>query len=160
MALLQNDYNEQASPMTEGVAEIRINIHMWAMKAPWVAMVHDDYQRIKLDPPYPSVGLPRDTAMSIRECPPHYPIVHPLNMVGCRPTQWLSKQLCLQDPITQYAPVHNQSCSPGLVDRSSIGIGGGYHLWMSEQENRPLSSFPSSPLSPSCPALSHIESQI
>jgi hypothetical protein len=28
--------------------------HMWATKAPRVAIVHDDYQRVKLGSPYPS----------------------------------------------------------------------------------------------------------
>jgi hypothetical protein len=58
--------DKQASPIFDGVMEIRINIqpckgnnlktrHTWAMKAPQVATVHDDYQRVEPDPPYPSV---------------------------------------------------------------------------------------------------------
>jgi hypothetical protein len=56
---------EQASPISEGVAETQISIqlarenmttqHTWARRAPRVATVHDDYQRVKPGPPYPSV---------------------------------------------------------------------------------------------------------
>jgi hypothetical protein len=38
------------------------------MKAPQVATVHDDYQRVEPDPPYPSAGLPHDTSMGIHGC--------------------------------------------------------------------------------------------
>jgi hypothetical protein len=85
MALLRNDNNEQASPISEGVVEIQINItlqgnnlstrHTWATQAPRVATIHDDYQRVKSGPPYPSAGLPRDTSLGIRGWPPHYPNV-------------------------------------------------------------------------------------
>jgi hypothetical protein len=102
-----------------------------------VATVHEP------GPPYSRAGPPHDTSTSIRGWPPHYTIVHPLSMVGCRPTQQLSNLLSLWDPIILYVSVHSQSCSPRVDDRSSINTGGGYHLRSSEHENRPLSTFPS-----------------
>jgi hypothetical protein len=69
------------------------------MKTPRVATMHGDYQRVESVLPYPSAGLPRDTVMGIRGWPPQYPIVHSLRMVGCHPTQRLSKLLSLWDPI-------------------------------------------------------------
>jgi hypothetical protein len=96
MALLRNDNNKQASLISEGVAEIWINItlqannltiwHMWATQAPLMAIVHDDYKKVEPDPPYPSASLPRDTSPGIRGCPLHYPKV-------TREVQWGVVQL-------------------------------------------------------------------
>jgi hypothetical protein len=115
----------------------------WVTQTPWVATVHDDYQRVKPGPPYPSACLPRDTSTGIRGWPPHYPNVHPLSMVGCRPTLRSLKLLSLWDTIILYASVHNQSCSPGSDDRSSIDTDRGYHL-------RPNIKTHHSPPFPSC----------
>jgi hypothetical protein len=70
---------------SEGVMEIRINItlqgnklttrHMWFTQTPWVTIVHDNYQRVKPGPQYPSAGLPRDTLTGICGWLPHYPKV-------------------------------------------------------------------------------------
>jgi hypothetical protein len=48
-------------------------------------------------------------------------------------------------------------CNGAQLTRSLIDTGGGYHLWISKYENRPLSLLPIwySPVSPSCPARSH-----
>jgi hypothetical protein len=58
MTLLRNDSNEQASPISEGVVKIRINItfqdnnlttwHTWATHAPRVTTFRDDYQRVRI----------------------------------------------------------------------------------------------------------------
>jgi hypothetical protein len=63
MTLLRNDNSEQASQISEGVMEIRINItlqgnslttrHMWATQAPRVATFRDDYQRVGPGPTSP-----------------------------------------------------------------------------------------------------------
>jgi hypothetical protein len=55
--------------------------------------------------------------------------------------------------------VINACCNGAQLMQSLIDTGGGYHLRNSEYENRPLSLLPIrySPLSPSCPARSHIE---
>jgi hypothetical protein len=37
-------------------------------------IVHENYQRVELDPPYPSARLPRDTLTGIRGWPMHYPL--------------------------------------------------------------------------------------
>jgi hypothetical protein len=73
--------------------------HTWVTKAPRMIIVHDDYQRVEPGSAYPSAGLPRDISTGIRGWPPHYPSVHPLSTVGCRPTQRPSKLLSLRDPI-------------------------------------------------------------
>jgi hypothetical protein len=82
MDFLRNDSSEQASPISEGVVKIWINItlqdnnltirHTWATQAPRVTTVHDDNQRVEPDPSYPSAGLPRDTSSGIRGWLPHY----------------------------------------------------------------------------------------
>jgi hypothetical protein len=102
-------HSNQASPISKGITEIRINIHLASdkphsmthvsLKTPRVATVHDDYQRVESGPPYPSEGLPCDTSTGIHGCPPHYPSIHLLSMVGCRPTQQPSKLLSLRDSI-------------------------------------------------------------
>jgi hypothetical protein len=88
---------EQASPISKGVTEIRISIHLtrdkpnnmthMSLKTPRVAMVHDNDQRVKTGPPYPSARLPRDTTLgAIRGWPMHYPFYHPRGMVGYHST--------------------------------------------------------------------------
>jgi hypothetical protein len=57
MTLLQNDSSEQASPISEGVTDIWIDItlqgnnlttwHTWATQAPRVATIRNDYQRVE-----------------------------------------------------------------------------------------------------------------
>jgi hypothetical protein len=37
--------------------------HM-SLKTPQVAIVHDDYQRVKLGPPHPSAHLPHDMSLA------------------------------------------------------------------------------------------------
>jgi hypothetical protein len=46
--------------------------HSRVMKAQQVEIVHDDYQRIRPGPPYPSAHLPRDTLTGIRGWLMHY----------------------------------------------------------------------------------------
>jgi hypothetical protein len=57
-------------PYPRVIVETRVNFtpckgnnlttwHMWARRAPWVATIHDDYQRVKPGPPYPSARLQR-----------------------------------------------------------------------------------------------------
>jgi hypothetical protein len=89
--------SKQASPISEGVAEIRIKIHLArdkpdktthvSPKTSRVAIVHNDDQRVEPGPPYPSARLPRDTTIgTIRGWPMHYPFYHPRDMVGYHPT--------------------------------------------------------------------------
>jgi hypothetical protein len=71
--------------MFESIVVIRINCkprkdnhlttrHSRVMRTPRVATVHYDYQRVKLDPPYPSACPPHDTLMGICGWPTHYPL--------------------------------------------------------------------------------------
>jgi hypothetical protein len=57
-------HSEQASPISEGVAEIQINVqhckrnnlttrHMWVTKAPRVVTIRNDYQRVGPGPTSP-----------------------------------------------------------------------------------------------------------
>jgi hypothetical protein len=50
--------------------------HTWFTKTPQVTIVHDDYQGIEPNPLHPSACLSRDTSMSIRGWPVHYPGIH------------------------------------------------------------------------------------
>jgi hypothetical protein len=102
-------------------------------------MFHDDYQRVELGLPYPSVGLPRDTSPGIRGWPLHYP------NVTCE-VQWGVVQL--SDCQSYYVcGIHiNPICIStqlNIVHRGQM-IGpqsthaGGYYLRSSEYENIPL----------------------
>jgi hypothetical protein len=90
------EHSEQASPISEGVAEIQINItlqginlntwHMWATKATWVATFRDDYQRVEPGPPDPSAVFHMKTSTGSLWVPEHYPNVN-------REVQWGVDQL-------------------------------------------------------------------
>jgi hypothetical protein len=148
-------HSEQASPISEGVMEIRINItlqgitlttrHTWTTKAWRVTTFRYDYQRVEPGPPYPSAVFHVKTlsgspwvARILSQC-------HPWSTVGCHPTQWPSKLLNLQDPINPVcaSTQHNACCNRAQPTRSLIDTGGGYHLRCFEYENKPLSTFPS-----------------
>jgi hypothetical protein len=140
--------------VTEGVVEIWINIHL-AREIHWWHDTCEPHRHHEWQPfvmtikesgcvvSHPSAYLPCDTWTSIRGWPTPYPIVYPLSDVRYRWSWQLSKLLSLQDPIIFYASVHNQSCSPGPDDQSSIDTDGDYHLQSSKHENRPLLTFPS-----------------
>jgi hypothetical protein len=131
------EHREQASPISEGVTEIRITItlqginlatwHTWATKATRVATFHDDYQRVEPDLPYPSAIFHAKTstgnlwvAQTLSQC-------HPWSTVGCHPTQWPSTLLSLWDPINPIctSTQHNTCCNRAQPMRSLIDIGGG-----------------------------------
>jgi hypothetical protein len=63
------------SRISEGVIEIRILYNLATVKLDSMTLE-----------PYPSAVLPCNTLTGIRRWPPHYPSIHPLSMVGCRPT--------------------------------------------------------------------------
>jgi hypothetical protein len=117
--------------------------HTWVTKATRVTTFHDNYQRVELGSPYPSVIFHAKISIGSSWVARILSQYHPWSTVGCRLTHQLSKLLSLRDPWILYAPVHNQSCSSGSDGRSSINSGGGYHLQSSEYENIPLSIFPS-----------------
>jgi hypothetical protein len=146
-------HNEQASPIFEGVTEIWINItlqginlatwHMWTTKASRVVTFHDDYQRVELGPPYPSVifhvKASSDSpwvAQTLSQC-------HLWSTVGCHLTQRSSKLLSLWYPINPVCASTqvNSCCNRAQPTRSLTDTGGGYHLRCSEYENIPLSTF-------------------
>jgi hypothetical protein len=161
---------EQASPIFEGVMEIRVDIqsckgknlitrHTWATKAPRVTTVHNDFRRVELDPPYTSAHLPRDTSTGIHSWPPHYPFYHLLSMVGYRPTQRPSRLLNLWDPKILYALVHNQSLFIQTQStRALTDTGGAYNLGALNfrSDHSPFLPIDYSRLSPNCPTWSPI----
>jgi hypothetical protein len=134
-------HSEQASPISEGVAEIRINSHLArknnliiqytrATKATRVATFHIDYQRVERDAPYPSAVFHVKTspgspwvARTLSQC-------HLWSTVGCCRTQRPSKLLSLWDPInfvcisTQLNACWNRA----QPTRSLINTARGYHL--------------------------------
>jgi hypothetical protein len=110
MALLGNDCSEQASPITEGVVKIRINIHL-AREITWQHHTRQP-QRHHEWPPFmltikesgrilhhSSASLPRDNSMGIHGWPTHYPSVHSWGKVRYHSNQRPSKLLSLWDPI-------------------------------------------------------------
>jgi hypothetical protein len=141
------------SLISESVVEIRTNIHLAREKPDnttyaWSRGPYVWQQFVMIIKvlgwvlPHPSACLPHDTSTGIRGWPTHYYNVYPLSNVGYRPTWRPYKLLSLWDPIILYASVHNQSCSLGPDDQSSIETAGGYHLQSFEYENIPLSLFP------------------
>jgi hypothetical protein len=52
-----------------------------------MATVRNDDQRDDPDPPHSSACLSRDVSMGIHAWPIHYLGIHPIGMVGYRPTQ-------------------------------------------------------------------------
>jgi hypothetical protein len=101
-------------PYLRVIVETRVNFkpskgiklttrHPRVRRAPRVATIHDDYQRVKSGPPHPSACLPCDTSLG-------YPwVAHTLSLLphraitvgvmGCPPTQRSMKLLSLWDPI-------------------------------------------------------------
>jgi hypothetical protein len=82
------EHSDQASLISESVTEIQITIqpckginlttrHMWFLKIARVAIVHNDYQSVKLNLSYPTACLPRDTSVGIYGWPTHYPLYIP-----------------------------------------------------------------------------------
>jgi hypothetical protein len=119
--------------------------HMWATKATRVATFCNDYQRVEPGPPYPSAIFHVKTSTgspwvdwTLSQC-------HPWSTVGCHPTQRPSTLLSLRDSINpiRASTQLNACCNRAQLTLSLIDTGGGYHLWSSEYENRPLSTFPS-----------------
>jgi hypothetical protein len=145
---------EQASPISEGVAEIWINIHLASdkpdntthvsPKTSRVATVYDNDQRVKPGPHYPSKRLPRDTALrAIRGWPMHYPFYYPRGIVGYRPTQWPTKLLSLRDSINPVC-VNTKSMLVHL-DPTNVSLNRhkrGYHLGAPNLWSRPLILLP------------------
>jgi hypothetical protein len=100
------------------------------MKTPRVATIHNDDQRVKPGPPYPSGRLPCDTTLgAIHGWPMRYPFYHLRGMVGYRPTQRSMKLVSLWDPVNPILPIHNQRLFiQTQLTLALINIGGGYHL--------------------------------
>jgi hypothetical protein len=148
---------EQASPISEGVAEIRINSqpckgrnvttwHTRAKRAPWVATVHDDYQTVEPVPPYPGAVFhtyaSEDTlrvAWPLNHCTPVKYSGASSNSVTIEAIQFVGPHKIL------YAPVHNQSLFIQTQQTHAlIDTGGDYHCGALNLWSRPLSTFPSS----------------
>jgi hypothetical protein len=80
-----------------------------------------------------------------RVWPMHYPILHPLGMVGYLLSQQHMKLLSLRDPIkSRMRQYTTQTCSSGPNNRSLTDTGGGYHLEALNFRSDHSSSFPSS----------------
>jgi hypothetical protein len=121
--------------VTEGAVEIWINIHL-AREIPWWHDTCEPHRHHEWQPfvmtieelgcvlSHRSAYLPRDTWTSIRGWPTPYPSVYLLSDVRYHSSWQLSKLLSLQDPIISYASIHNQSCSLGPDDQSSIDTDG------------------------------------
>jgi hypothetical protein len=122
--------------------------HTWATKATRVTTFRDDYQRVELGPPYPSVVFHVKTLTGSSWVTRTLSQCHSWSTVGCRPTQWPSKLLSLWDTIKLVCASTqlNAYCNRAQPTWSLIDTGGGYHLRSSEYENIPLSTFPSGTL--------------
>jgi hypothetical protein len=150
------EHSEQTPPISEGVTEIQINItlqginlatrHTWTTKASRVTTFRDNYQRVKSGPLYPSIIFHTKTSLGSPLVARTLSQCHLWSTVGCRPTQRPSKLLSLWNSINPVCASTqlNAYCNRVQPMRSLIDTGGGYHLWSSEYENRPLSTFQSS----------------
>jgi hypothetical protein len=149
--------SEQASPISEGVAEIQINSqpckginlttwHTRARRAPWVTTVHDVIKESARVLPRPSVVFHTyaliDTpwvARTLSHCTPVKRGKVSSNSVTHEATKLAGLQKIL------YAPVHNQSLFIRTQPtRALIDTGGGYYRGAPNLWSRPLWSFPSS----------------
>jgi hypothetical protein len=144
------------SPISEGVAELRINNqpckginlttqHTRARRAPRVATVHDDYQRVEPDPPYPSVVFhayaSADTLWVARTLSHSTPVKYggiSSNSATVEATQCVGLHIsCMCQYIIRWE--FNQI----QPTRVLINTGGGYHRAAPNLRSRPLSTFPS-----------------
>jgi hypothetical protein len=120
--------------------------HTRARRAPRVATVHEDHQRVEPGPPYPSVVFhvyaSVDTPWVARTLSHYTPVKYggvSSNSAIVEATQFVRPQ------EISYESVHNQS----LFIRTQptwalIDTGGGYHRGSPDFRSRPLSTFPSS----------------
>jgi hypothetical protein len=157
MTLLQNDSNNQVSPISEGFTETRVNSlpckgnnlttwHTWATKARQVVTFTTMIKESDQVAPFPSVCLPRD--------PPHRAIrgwhVHYLGIHHYRSGEGSSNSATIE--ATMFVGFHiprmcqyiTQTCSLGPDDQSLTDTGLGLPPRSSESIISPLSIFPSS----------------
>jgi hypothetical protein len=83
---LRLDLASKSSPISEGVVEIRIDIHLPREKPDNATLKSHEHtmsgnssrrdQGDDLGPPHPSASLPCDTSTGIRGWPMHYPGIH------------------------------------------------------------------------------------
>jgi hypothetical protein len=151
------DVANKLSPISEGVAKIRINNqpckginlttwHTWAKGAPRVAIVHDDYQRVEPGPPYPSAIF---HAYASADAPW---VAQKLSHCTLMKYGGVSSNLATIE-ATQFAALHISRMCQYIIKcsffqtqptRALINTGGGYHRGAPNLRSRPLSIFPSS----------------
>jgi hypothetical protein len=143
--LLRLDSANKSSPISEGVAEIRINSqpckginlttwHTQARRAPRVATVHDDYQRVEPGPPYRSAVFhayaSADTPLvsqTLSHCTPMKYDGVSSNSATVESTHFVGLHISrMRQYIIKCLFVWTQS-TRALIDTS-----GGYHLQSSE----------------------------
>jgi hypothetical protein len=156
LIILHSDSTNKPSPISEGVAEIRIisqpckginptTRHMQARRAPWVVTVHDAVKESSRVGSYltlvpSSTRMPRRTHRGWLDTIPY----NIYKEVGYSPTQRHVKLLSLEILYVMYASVHFKCLfiwtqpMQALIDTS-----GGYHLRASNIISDHSSSFPS-----------------
>jgi hypothetical protein len=164
--------SEQASPISEGVVEIRINSHH-VREITWKYNTHEPQRQHEWPPftmtikesgwvlPHPSVIFHVKTSMGspwVARTLSHCTFVKwgklSSNSATVEATKFMRSH---KSRMRKY--IINACCNGAQPTRSLIYTGGGYHLQSSKYENRPISLLPIrySPLSPSCPTRSRIE---
>jgi hypothetical protein len=105
-----------------------ITQHTRVKRAPRVTTVHNNYQRVKPGPPYPSAIFHAYVSADTPWVAETQSLCTPMKYDGVTSTSMTVEATQFAGPQEiSYAPVHNQTCSPGLDDRSLINLGGGYH---------------------------------
>jgi hypothetical protein len=133
--------------------------HTWTIQVLWVTTFRINYQRVESGPPYPSAVFHVKTSLGSPCMARTLSQWHPWSTAGCRPTQRPSKLLSLRDPInlicisTQLNLVHRgQTIGPESTQAGDTTL----ELWIRHQTTLNL-FIQYSPLSPNCPARSHIK---
>jgi hypothetical protein len=168
--LLRLNTANKASPISEGVAEIRINtqsckgINLTTQHNTRRSGGHHEWQPFTTQSKSQvgsyltlvsySTHMPRRTHRG-------WPDTIPYNIhkeVGYRPTRRHAKLLSLGIPYVSYAPVHSMLVHQGLTDVGLNWHRRGLPPWSSEYQIRSLILLPVqySPFSPNCPARSPI----
>jgi hypothetical protein len=133
---------------------------MWPTKAPRVATVHDNYQRVELGPRYPSAPLPHVCLSGHTMGGPCSTLVTPLrygrvlsNLAIDEASKFVGLKKILYALVHNLKLVHSDSTNAGLSQHKR-----GLPPWSSEFQIRPLPFLPIqySPFSPNCPTRSSV----
>jgi hypothetical protein len=129
------ELSEQASPISEGVAEIRIVYTLHAIKPDNTTLEsHEDTtsfnsswrdQGYDPGPPHPSARLPRDTSIGIRGWGMHYPGIHHCRYGGIASVWgWLGSDITPRPTSSRQHRRQHDSGAWSIFPRPAVRLGG------------------------------------